>query len=66
MKIILTGYMGSGKSTIAFFLALILQIPFKDLDQIIENETQMTINAIFESKGEIYFRKLEPQKVNRR
>lgn len=51
--------MGSGKSTIAFFLAQKLQIPFKDLDQIIENETQMTIKTIFESKGEIYFRKLE-------
>jgi shikimate kinase len=59
MKIILTGYMGSGKSTIAVFLAQKLQIPFKDLDQIIENETQMTIKTIFESKGEIYFRKLE-------
>ena len=51
--------MGSGKSTIAVFLAQKLQIPFKDLDQIIENETQMTIKTIFESKGEIYFRKLE-------
>ena len=51
--------MGSGKSTIAVFLAHKLQIPFKDLDKIIENETQMTINAIFKSKGEIYFRKLE-------
>ena len=51
--------MGSGKSTIAFFLSQKLQIPFKDLDQIIENETQMTIKTIFESKGEIYFRKLE-------
>ena len=51
--------MGSGKSTIAFFLSQRLQIPFKDLDQIIENETQMTIKTIFESKGEIYFRKLE-------
>ena len=53
--------MGSGKSTIAVFLAQKLQIPFKDLDQIIENETQMTIKTIFESKGEIYFRKIENQ-----
>jgi shikimate kinase len=65
MKIILTGYMGSGKSTIAVFLAQKLQIPFQDLDQIIENETQMSIKTIFESKGEIYFRKLEHTTLRR-
>lgn len=57
--------MGSGKSTIAVFLAQKLQIPFKDLDQIIENETQMSIKTIFESKGEIYFRKLEHTTLRR-
>jgi len=60
-KIILLGYMGCGKSTIAKSLSKIIGIPFVDLDQYIEKETNLTINAIFEQRGEIYFRKLEHQ-----
>jgi shikimate kinase len=58
-KIILLGYMGSGKSTIASLLSNKLQLPFKDLDSCIEEQEQMSISTIFESKGEIYFRKIE-------
>lgn len=53
--------MGSGKSTIARLLAHKLQIPFNDLDDKIEEEENMSVTSIFESKGEIYFRKLEHQ-----
>jgi shikimate kinase len=58
-KIILLGYMGCGKSTIANKLSKITQIPFVDLDKRIEEKMNLTINQIFEVKGEIYFRKLE-------
>ena len=58
-KIILLGYMGSGKSTIAKTLSKLEQIPFVDLDHYIEEKSKMTIKTIFETKGEIYFRKLE-------
>lgn len=58
-KIILVGYMGSGKSTIAKILAEELQIPFIDLDQYIEQELQDTISNIFKTKGELFFRKKE-------
>jgi shikimate kinase len=58
-KIILLGYMGCGKSTIAEKLSSLLQIPFVDLDKVIETKAEMTINQIFESFGEVYFRKLE-------
>jgi len=58
-KIILLGYMGCGKSTIANKLSLITKIPFVDLDKSIEEKTNLSINAIFEKHGEIYFRKLE-------
>ncbi len=58
-KIILLGYMGCGKSTIAEKLSGLIQIPFVDLDKSIEAKAGMSINKIFESFGEVYFRKLE-------
>lgn len=58
-KIILLGYMGCGKSTIANKLSKTTNIPFVDLDQIIEEKTNLSINQIFEQHGEIHFRKLE-------
>lgn len=58
-KIILLGYMGCGKSTIADSLSKNIKIPFVDLDKYIEEKTQLTIKAIFEQYGEIHFRKLE-------
>jgi len=58
-KIILLGYMGCGKSTIANRLSKITNIPYVDLDKSIEERTNLSINEIFEQRGEIYFRKLE-------
>lgn len=58
-KIILLGYMGCGKSTIANKLSKNIGIPFVDLDIKIEEKVNLSINAIFEKHGEIYFRKLE-------
>ena len=58
-KIILLGYMGCGKSTIAHRLSNITTIPCFDLDKCIEERTNLSIKEIFEQHGEIYFRKLE-------
>lgn len=58
-KIILLGYMGCGKSTIAQNLSKATNIPYLDLDNCIEKRADLTINEIFELHGEIYFRKLE-------
>ena len=58
-KIILLGYMGCGKSTIANRLSKITNIPCLDLDKSIEERTNLSIKEIFEQHGEIYFRKLE-------
>ncbi|MCG2610459.1 AAA family ATPase [Flavobacterium sp. SM15] len=60
-KIILVGYMGSGKTTIGKLLAEKTEIPFFDLDAIIEKNTQKTISQLFTDEGEIKFRKLEHQ-----
>ncbi|TDO93998.1 shikimate kinase [Flavobacterium sp. 245] len=58
-KIVLLGYMGCGKSTIAQNLSKITNIPFLDLDSCIEKKANLSINEIFSKHGEIYFRKLE-------
>ncbi len=47
-KIVLLGYMGCGKSTIANRLSKTTHIPFVDLDKIIEEKTNLSINQIFE------------------
>ena len=59
MKVVLLGYMGCGKSVIGDFLAKKLQVSFYDLDEEIENVTQISISELFQTKGEIYFRKKE-------
>ncbi|WP_396198672.1 shikimate kinase [Flavobacterium sp.] len=59
MKIILIGYMASGKTTIGKMLSDSLQLPFYDLDFIIEKELKTKIIEIFEQKGELFFRKKE-------
>lgn len=59
MKIVLVGYMGSGKSTIGRLLAKKLKYVFIDLDEYIESSERSDIATIFEKKGEIYFRKKE-------
>lgn len=63
-KIVLVGYMGSGKSTIGKILSKKTGIPFFDLDEIIEKNTQKTISELFLEIGEIKFRKLEHETLN--
>ncbi|HED30778.1 MAG TPA: shikimate kinase [Prosthecochloris aestuarii] len=59
--IYLTGFSGSGKSTIGPLLANSLGFDFLDLDQEIENNAGKSINRIFAEEGEAYFRKLEEE-----
>jgi len=58
-KVVLIGYMGSGKSIISAMLAQKTGIEFIELDEQIEKKCKMSIADIFASKGELYFRKLE-------
>ena len=57
--IALIGMMGSGKTTIGKQLAKELDLPWYDSDLFIEQSTHETINDIFSTKGEAYFRTLE-------
>jgi shikimate kinase len=59
MKIVLLGYMASGKSAVGKVLAAALNSQFIDLDEFISAREQLSITQIFETKGEIYFRKKE-------
>lgn len=58
-RIFLCGLMGSGKSTVGRILASRLEVPFSDLDSMIEQKTGTSIAAIFESDGESRFREIE-------
>ena len=55
----LTGFMGSGKSTVGRLLAAQLAWHFIDLDAEIEQHTGLQISQIFEQKGELVFRDIE-------
>lgn len=61
MKVVLVGYMASGKSTIGRILAKSLEIDFIDLDDAIALTVGISIPEIFKTKGELFFRKTEMQ-----
>lgn len=58
-NIVLVGFMGTGKSTVARLLADRLGVERVDLDEEIEREAGCAIAEIFGTKGEAHFRDLE-------
>lgn len=59
MRIFLTGFMASGKSTAGGVLASLLGLPFRDLDQVIELRTGLSVSEFFSRYGEQKFREEE-------
>jgi len=59
MNIVLTGFMGSGKSTCGKMLADITGMKFIDTDKLIEEKTGFTVSDIFTHYGEKKFREIE-------
>ena len=59
MMITLTGFMGSGKTTVGKVLADFLGCPFLDLDELIVQKAGRSIPEIFAQDGEPAFRELE-------
>ena len=55
----LTGFMGSGKSSVGRELSALLSCPLVDLDSYIEEKEGRTIPEIFASDGEAAFRAME-------
>ena len=65
MNVILTGFMGTGKSTVGRRLAAELRLKFLDVDEIIEKEAGLAIGEIFDKYGEHHFRKLESDVIRK-
>ncbi len=62
-NIILTGFMGTGKSSLGRLLARKLHYQFVDTDQLIEERIGKTISELFQDEGEAAFRTLEAKLV---
>ena len=58
-NVILTGFMGTGKTSLGKLLATRLGRPFVDIDKKIEDEAHLSIPKIVERFGEAHFRDLE-------
>jgi shikimate kinase len=64
-RIVLTGFMGVGKSTIARHLASILQTGKIDLDSVIEAREKQTIAKIIKTFGMARFRQIETENLRK-
>ena len=64
-RIVLTGFMGSGKSTVGQLLAARLGWKFLDVDDVIEAEAGATIAELFARHGEAAFRQREQAAIAR-
>jgi shikimate kinase len=64
-RIVLTGFMGSGKSTVGPLLAARLSWKFVDVDDAIEAEAGVTIAELFARHGEPWFRECERATIAR-
>ena len=59
--IFLIGFPGCGKTTLGKATAMVLNCPFTDLDEYIEEQTGQTVVELFAKHGEAHFRRLERQ-----
>lgn len=60
-RIALIGLRGAGKSSLGAALAERLEMPFLELDRLIEQESGLTLDLIFDFRGQSGFRQLERQ-----
>jgi shikimate kinase len=64
-SVVFVGLMGAGKTAIGRKVAALLDLPFIDSDQEIEQVSRMTIPELFERYGEPEFRALEQRVIQR-
>ncbi len=65
MIVFLLGFMGAGKSHLGRQLAIETGSEYFDLDNLLVEQTGMTINQVFEKHGEDYFRELETNMLHK-
>jgi len=58
-NIVLTGFMGTGKTAVGRRLARVLGREFLDLDELVEEQAGLSIVEVFARRGEAAFRRLE-------
>ncbi|MBN1916409.1 MAG: shikimate kinase [Verrucomicrobia bacterium] len=63
-NIVLFGFMGTGKTCVGQAVAERLGMTYVDLDDLIEAREGTTISAIFATKREPYFRRIEAEVAN--
>ncbi len=63
MNIVLTGFMGTGKTAVGKQIAKALNMKYIDSDELIEKDVGKKIHRIFEDSGEKYFREVETKVV---
>ncbi|MFH1283044.1 MAG: shikimate kinase [bacterium] len=63
MNIVLTGFMGTGKTVVGKLLAKKLSYQYIDSDEMIEKDVGMSISKIFKYKGEAFFREVESKAI---
>jgi len=64
-NIILTGFMGTGKTVVGKAVASALGMKYVDTDLMVEAETKKSIPVIFENEGEQAFRRYETEAIRR-
>ncbi len=64
-NLMLIGFMGTGKSTVAGKIKEMLQVEQIEMDALIAEEAGMSIPDIFEKYGEEYFRDLETEMLRK-
>lgn len=64
-NVILIGFMGTGKTTVARRIAEKTGYDIKEMDEMIENDMGMSVAQIFQDYGEPYFRDLESDMAQR-
>lgn len=62
-SLVIVGMMGTGKSRLGRMLAEALRLKFRDSDKLVEHNSGMSINKIFETQGEAAFRAAERKAV---
>jgi shikimate kinase/3-dehydroquinate synthase len=65
MRVVLTGFMGAGKTTVGRRLSELAGIPFFDLDERIELRFGASVREIFAREGEPAFRAAEREELER-